>query len=128
MIVLTTPEPTVRPPSRNRVTVLFTIFSVIFLFFQHFCLLVIYVIFIGSIYGAEMEPLCQLSANARSELSIIYEQLSINHRILACGLHSHLRVMNCIIVFSIQKNIICSDTIIVHLHHQPVCWQITCSY
>ena len=56
MIVLTTPEPTVRPPSRNHFTVLFTILSLFFLFFQRFCLLVTCGILIVSKFGAILEP------------------------------------------------------------------------
>ena len=56
MIVLTTPEPTVRPPSRNHFTVLFTILSLIFLVFQRFCLLKAFVILVTLKCGARMEP------------------------------------------------------------------------
>ena len=56
MIVLPTPEPTVRPPSRNHFTVLFTILSLIFLVFQRFCLLKACGILVVFILGAKMEP------------------------------------------------------------------------
>ena len=56
MMFLTTPEPTVRPPSRNHFTVLFTILSLIFLVFQRFCLLKAFVILIVSKFGAKMGP------------------------------------------------------------------------
>ena len=56
IMFLTTPEPTVRPPSRNRFTVWFTILSLIFLIFQHFCLLKVGGILVTLKIGAEMEP------------------------------------------------------------------------
>ena len=56
MIVLTTPEPTVRPPSRNHFAVWLTILSLIFLVFQHFCLLKACVILVALKIGAKMEP------------------------------------------------------------------------
>ena len=64
MMLLTTPEPTVRPPSRNHFSVLFTILSLIFLVFQRFCLLKACGILVTLKIGAKMEPTRQLSANA----------------------------------------------------------------
>ena len=60
MMFLTTPEPTVRPPSRNHFTVLFTIFNLIFLVFQYFCLLKACVILVTLKFGAKTEPLDNL--------------------------------------------------------------------
>ena len=56
MMFLTTPEPTVRPPSRNRFAILRTIFSLIFLVFQRFCLLKVCGILVVLKFGAKMEP------------------------------------------------------------------------
>ena len=56
MMFLTTPEPTVRPPSRNHFTVLFTILSLIFLVFQRFCLLKACGILVTLKFGAIWEP------------------------------------------------------------------------
>ena len=56
MMLLTTPEPTVRPPSRNHFAVLCTILSLIFLFFQYFCLLKACGILIVPKFGAILEP------------------------------------------------------------------------
>ena len=60
MMLLTTPEPTVRPPSRNRFTVLYTILSLIFLVFQRFCLLKACAILVTLKIGAILEPLFYL--------------------------------------------------------------------
>ena len=60
MMLLTTPEPTVRPPSRNHFTVLFTILSLIFLVFQRFCLLKACDILVSLKIGAILEPLANL--------------------------------------------------------------------
>ena len=60
MMFLTTPEPTVRPPSRNHFEVLFTILSSIFLVFQRFCLLKACGIFVVLKFGARMEPVTNL--------------------------------------------------------------------
>ena len=56
MMFLTTPEPTVRPPSRNRFTVLLNIFYLVFLFFQRFCLLKACAILVTLKIGAILEP------------------------------------------------------------------------
>ena len=57
MMLLTTPEPTVRPPSRNHFAVWFAILSLIFLIFQRFCLLKACVILVTLKIGAKMEPI-----------------------------------------------------------------------
>jgi hypothetical protein len=77
MMLLTTPEPTVRPPSRNRFTVLFTIFSLIFLVFQRFCLLKACGILVTLKFGAKMEP-----------VPIINHMLHVTCALLACSLHA----------------------------------------
>ena len=74
MMFLTTPEPTVRPPSRNYFTVLFTILSLIFLFFQHFCLLKTCVILVTLKIGAIWEP-----KESPSQTSFILDNLSLEY-------------------------------------------------
>ena len=51
--------------------------------------------------------------NYISTLWIITNIEKANTALLLC-------VMNCIVMFSIYKNIICSNTIVVCLHHQPM--------
>ena len=125
MIAFTTPEPTVRPPSRNHFTVWFTILSLIFLVFQRFCLQKACGILVTLRIGAILEPLANfiqtpcLNHRIFSDSCHQFYHMHVTCMLLACSLHvthaSYIQVV-CKLPFFVFKYL--SNNILIKIRTQ----------